>query len=292
MKIGISERFGDSATRDLSYAKDFAATMEGLGFNSLWMPEHVVFFSQYRSPYPYHPEGIPPFGPGIGIFDPIILTAALSQATSTLLFATSILILPQRPVLLTAKEIMTLDHVTGGRFLFGVGGGWAAEEYEALGTPWEKRGKRFDDYLRVLRRVWAEEIVAHDSDFVSFEHVMLNPKPVTPGGPPFVIGGDSKAAMRRAARYGQGWYGWWTDNDLEPHLAVLHTILEEEGRVGDPTFKIYLGTPARDQSAEEIRTRIDEARRLGVDQFVIALPIDVSNMEHDLRFWAGTLLGP
>ena len=286
MKIGLSGRFGDSPDRDIAYLKDFAVTAESLGFDSLWMPEHVVFFSSYESKYPYHPNGTPPFGSEMGIYDPLFLATVASQVTTTLRFATSVMVLPQRPALLTAKEVMTVDHITGGRFMFGVGAGWSAEEYRALGVPFEKRGQRFNEYIDAIRAAWTQDRASFQGEYVSFEDVVLLPKPVTPGGPPLLIGGDSKAAMRRAARQGDGWYGWWATYELEPHLETFRTILEEEGRASDPNFKLIMGRPVRDESPDLLPARLELAREQGVEEFVMAVPIEVATMEKDLRFWA------
>lgn len=286
MKIGLAAPFGNSAGRDIGFLKEFAQAIEARGFNSLWVPEHIVFFDadDYDSKYPYTKDGTPPWKDGMGIYDPLMLVAVAAQVTTRLQFSTSVLILPLRPALLTAKEVMTLDHITNGRFEFGVGGGWSAEEYAALGVPFEQRGKRFDEYIEAIRAAWTGEKANYDGELISFKNVVLGPKPVTPGGPAFLIGGDSDAAMKRAARLGDGWYGWWADYELEPHLAKLRGYLEQYGR-DEAGFRLKLGIPFKG-TPDQLGAKVEEARRLGVKEFVIAAPISSKRMAGDLELWA------
>lgn len=286
MKLGLLARFGGPDTHDIGYMKAFAQAVEDAGFASLLMPEHTVFFSEYQSKYPYHPEGKPPFDEKIALFDPMFVMVALAQSTTTLRFCTSVLVLPQRPVLLTAKEVMTVDHLTGGRFDFGVGGGWAREEYEALGTSFERRGKRFDEYIDAMRLVWSEDPASFEGEFVAFRNVVLLPRPLTPGGPPLLIGGDSDAAMRRAATRGNGWYGWPKDVALEPHLDKLKGFLDEAGRSDDATFQLRIGFPFREGTPDDLVRKMEQARQLGVTEMTAAIPVDRHNFEQEIRRWA------
>jgi probable F420-dependent oxidoreductase len=284
MQFGLVAPFGNSAGRDIGFVKEFSRAIEQRGFDSLWVPEHVVFFAadDYDSRYPYTKDGAPPWKDGMSIYDPLLLVAVASQVTTRLRFSTSVLILPLRPALLTAKEVMTLDHITNGRFEFGVGSGWSAEEYAALGVPFEKRGKRFDEYIEAIRAAWRQDKASYAGEVVSFRNVVLGPKPVTPGGPPFLIGGDSEAAMKRAARLGDGWYGWWVDYDLEPHLEKLRSFLRQYGRNEEADFRLKLGIPFKG-APEELSRRVEEARRLGVKEFVLSVPISSRRLTQDLE---------
>ena len=288
MKLGLAIAFGSKPSRDFGFVKEYSQAVEAKGFDSMWVPEHVVFFPPevYESKYPYDKDGNPPWkGSDFGIYDPLFVVAVASQVTTKLRFSTSVLILPQRPALLTAKEVMTLDHITNGRFDFGVGGGWSSEEYEALGVSFAKRGKRFDEYIEAIRAAWTQDRATYEGEFVSFKDVVLLPKPVTPGGPPFLIGGDSKAAMRRAARLGDGWYGWWADYELEPHLDKLREELAAVGRENDEKFQLKLGIPYKG-TPDELAATIDEAKRCGVKELVLTLPVRSSAMEQDLDLWS------
>lgn len=287
MEISIAGMFGNSPRRDVGFIRDFAAAAEGLSFRALYAPEHVVFFASYESDYPYTPDGSPAWGPDTGIYDPLFVFQAAAAATETLRFCTGVLILPQRPVLLTAKEVLSLDHLTNGRFELGVGSGWSWEEYAALGVPFAERGKRMDEYLEILRLVWTEDRASYDGRFISFDGLVLNPKPVTPGGPPVIVGGDSAPAMRRAARAGDGWYGWWVKPDLEAHLDGLRTILADHGRSADDAdFSVRLGLPVGAAGHDEVAERVEQARSLGVDELVLAPLVPTGDYEAALAAWA------
>lgn len=287
MKLGLAVAFGNSPQRDMGFLKAAMQRIEELGFNSAWFPEHVVFFASYdRSKYPYTEDGKTPWDkPDFGVYDPLLSIAVAAQVTKRLRFSTSVLILPQRPALLTAKEVMTLDHICEGRFDLGVGGGWSREEYEALGTPFERRGKRFDEYIKAIREIWNQDRAGFQGEFVNFENAVLLPKTYTPGGPPFIIGGDSEAAMRRAATLGDGWYGWWADYELAPHLEKLRAELRKAGRENDPKFQLKLGIPYYG-TPDDLHLKIEEARREGVQEFVMSLPFSQKSLDKDLETWA------
>lgn len=287
MDVSIAGMFGNSPRRDVAFIRDFAAAAESLGFRALYAPEHVVFFASYESDYPYTPDGSPAWGPDTGIYDPLFVFQAAASATETLRFCTGVLILPQRPILLTAKEVMSLDHLTNGRFELGVGSGWSHEEYAALGVPFAERGRRMDEYLEVLKLVWNEDRASFDGRFVSFEDLVLNPKPVTPGGPPIIVGGDSAPAMRRAARAGAGWYGWWASDGIEQHLDGLRTIVADHGRsVDDPDFSVRLGLPVGVTTPDEVAAKVEQARSLGVDELVLAPLVPTGGYQEALATWA------
>jgi len=283
MDISVAGLFGTSPRSDPGHVRAFAQAAEDLGFRALYMPEHVVFFPSYESSYPYTEDGAPTWGPDLGIYDPLILTAAMAQVTTRLRFVTGVMIVPQRPALLTAKELLTLDHVTGGRFELGVGSGWSWEEYEALGVPFERRGRRLDEYLEAMRTVWTEERATYSGEFIAFEDAVMNPKPITPGGPSILVGGDSPAAMRRAARLGDGWYGWWVGDGTERHLDGLRRIVADHGRdVDHPDFSLRLGRPLTTESPDDIAEIAEHARSLGVDELVLAPPIGTRDVEAHL----------
>lgn len=285
MDIGISVRAGDSGFTDIGFLTELAQALEAHGFASIWVPEHIVFFSEYRSKYPYHPDGKPPFGTDIGLFDSLLVFAALAQKTERLRFATSVMVLPERPALLTAKEVLTLDHLTRGRYELGAGAGWSEEEYEALGVPFARRGRRFDEYIQAIRAAWREDEASFEGEFIRFDKVVLRPRPYTPGGPPFLIGGDSEAAMRRAATLGDGWYSWWRGYEIEPHMETFRRVMAEAGRSFDG-FRLKIGTPHRDEPADQLAAKIETVRRQGATEMVLAVPIDPATMERDVAFWA------
>ncbi len=289
MKIGIASMFGNSPRRDIGFLKEYAVACEEVGFDALYAPEHVVFFARYESKYPYSPDGVPNWSPDTGQYDPLFVCAVAAMVTTRLRVATSVLILPERPALLTAKEVMTVDHISGGRFDLGVGIGWSDEEYAALGVPWERRGKRADDYIAAIRAAWRDDRASHSGEFVRFEDAVLRPAPLN-GTVPIIVGGDSPAAMRRAARIGDGWYGWWAGVELEPHIAAMRKVLAEAGRTQGPDWSLRLGLPVGgSEPPESVAAKATQARDQGVDEFVIAAPIRYREFDAQLRTWADAL---
>src|SRR5205823_1567015 len=119
-----------------------------------------------------------------------------------------VLLIGERNPLLTAREVATVDQFTGGRFMLGVGAGWSSEEYEALGVPWERRGARCDEYIEVMKLLWTQERASYKGEFCSFSDVAAFPKPARSPHPPVLVGGNTPPALRRAARFGDGWFGW------------------------------------------------------------------------------------
>lgn len=288
MEIGLNYAFGANAHQDVGYLKALVQGMEASGFASLWMPEHVVGFpaERYESAYPYSGDGSVPWQGDLSLHDPLFVTAAAAQMTTTLRFGSGIVILPQRPALLTAKELMTLDHLCGGRFEFGVGGGWSAEEYEVLGVPFAGRGRRFDEYIEAIRTAWRNNPATFSGEFISFEDVVLMPPPLTPGGPAMLIGGSSDAALKRAARLGDGWFGHWTPmHEPTAEIDRLQTALAAAGRAEDETFKVKASLVHTDDPAA-LGTRLELARTLGVQEVVLIVPVRTRSLESDLRLWA------
>ena len=178
-----------------------ARLAEELGFDSIWAGEHVVVPSPRVPPSPMEPED--------PILDPLVYLGFVAAATEQLLLATGIIILPQRNPLVLAKQAATLDVLSAGRLLLGIGAGYLEPEMTALGVPMADRGTRTDDHLAAMRALWTQPgPVDHHGPFVDFSGVDAHPRPVTPGGPRIVVGGHSPAAYRRAVTSGHGWYGF------------------------------------------------------------------------------------
>jgi probable F420-dependent oxidoreductase len=208
-----------------------AQLAEEHGFESLWTVEHTVVPAGYESEYPYSEDGKMPGGDAVSITDPLIWMTWVAAVTKRIRVATGILILPQRNPLTLAKELATLDRLSGGRVDLGVGVGWLEEEFEALGIPFEERGARTDEYIEALRALWNDDPASYKGRFVSFERCHSNPKPVQPDGIPITVGGHSKAAARRAGRLGDGFFpGRFKPGELEPLLGVMRESATEAGR--------------------------------------------------------------
>jgi probable F420-dependent oxidoreductase len=243
-------------------AVGLAQLAESLGFESLWTVEHVVVPVGYQSQYPYSDTGKMPGEDYVPIPDPLIWLSYVAGATSTIHLGTGILILPQRNPLILAKELATLDRLSRGRVELGVGVGWLREEFDALGVPWEGRGRRTDEYVDVLRRVWREPETAYDGEFASFAPLKSYPKPTQAGGVPIHVGGHTPVAARRAGRIGDGFMPGRGD------VATLTALLDE--------MRHAAADAGRDAGAIEVTAGggldLDTVKRyadLGVSRFVI-----------------------
>jgi len=180
---------------------------EGLGFESVWVPEHLVLPTRITSRYPYAPDGIPPFSPDTPHLDPLVLLTHVAAATVRIRLGTSVYLLPLRHPLVTARLALSLDVLSGGRLTLGVGVGWLAEEFQAAGIDFQTRAARTRECVRALRTLWTETEPEFHGRFFSFGPVRFEPKPVQKPHPPIVFGGETAAALRRAAALGDGWYG-------------------------------------------------------------------------------------
>jgi probable F420-dependent oxidoreductase len=208
-----------------------AAGAEERGIGTIWVGEHVVLFEQYDSSYPYAADGKIPAPPGSGLLEPMVTLTYLAARTSTVRLGTAMLLLPQRNPVYTAKEVSTLDWLSGGRVDLGIGVGWLKEEFDVLNVPWEQRGRRTDEYLQVLRTLWLDETSSFRGDVYDLPPCEMYPKPVQQPHPPVHIGGETPAALRRAARLGQGWHTFnRSPEQLAAGLAELDEHLEAAGR--------------------------------------------------------------
>jgi probable F420-dependent oxidoreductase len=188
------------------FLRTLGSAAEKRGFESIWVPEHVVLFDDYESQYPYSPDGRFPGGGDTGLLEPLTALTYLAAVTDRVLLGTAICLVPQRNPVYTAKQVADLDLLSGGRAALGVGIGWLREEFEALNVPFEQRGKRTDEYLQVMKALWTEETSYFRGDLYPLPECRMYPQPVRSPHPPLLIGGESDAALRRAARHGQGWF--------------------------------------------------------------------------------------
>jgi probable F420-dependent oxidoreductase len=211
-----------------------ARESEDRAISTLWVGEHVVLFEQYASSYPYAADGRMPAPSGSGLLEPMVTLSYLAARTTTVRLGTAMLLLPQRNPVYTAKEVSSLDWLSGGRVDLGVGVGWLKEEFEALGVPWARRGRRTDEYIEVLRTLWCDDTSSFKGETYTLPDCEMFPKPVQQPHPPIHIGGETDAALRRVARSGQGWHTFnRSPAELAQGLATLDVLLAEEGRRRD-----------------------------------------------------------
>ncbi len=230
MKFGLMAPYGRAPLEGGAYTKAFAQLAEEMGFESIWAVDHVVMCPDYASRYPYDPSGRSPFDPDVIQPDPLQWLGWAAAHTEHIKLGTGILILPQRNPLVLAKSVASLDALSGGRVLLGVGVGWVREESEALGYDFGTRGARCDEYIESMRALWREPVASYAGEHVSFSRVVSRPRP--PGGAvPIHIGGHSRAAARRAGRLGDGFYPLGVQGDaLRELLGVMAETARAHGR--------------------------------------------------------------
>ena len=208
----------------------FVQKAEALGYESVWTAEHVIIPKQYDSVYPYNPDGKLPFKPDAPIIDPLVALTFIAAATTTLRLGTGVNILPQMSPLYLAKWASSIDHLSQGRLMLGLGIGWLREEFAAIGVPFARRGKRANEYLEALKAVWTGEEVDFRGEFVNWQGFTMRPTPAQAGGVPLVIGGITAPAIRRTVTYGDGWYV--IGKDLDDYRAHMQALAEECARQG------------------------------------------------------------
>ncbi len=229
MNIGLSI-FG---LKPVSMPK-VAARAEELGFGSIWVAEHLVFPAEIPSTYPYSASGRPPINPDTPLLDPWVVLGYIAAATKKVKLGTGVYILPLRNPFVTARSVVTLDRLSEGRVILGVGVGWLKEEFQAVGENWENRLKRTRETVEIIRKLWTEETISYRGQYYSFDAVKFQPKPLQKPSIPIEFGGETKAALRRTAELGDGWIaaGRWQPDDLEKVVAEIQGYRREAGRTG------------------------------------------------------------
>jgi len=238
MEIGvIVENFGGfpDTGRSARACVDLAIHAERLGFDSVWVTDHIVLPREQRSKYPHNSRGEFPYSCEQDIHEPLVLMGAIAQATERVEIGVSVLVIPYRHPLTTAKMLATADQLSSGRIILGAGVGWLQDEFEALGLPEEhftRRGAVTMDYLRAMQAVWtAEEWASYTGPFVQYKEVGARPQPARHSGLPIWIGGKGERALRRAVELGEGYLAISSDaNSLKNEVARLRELAEEAGR--------------------------------------------------------------
>jgi probable F420-dependent oxidoreductase len=286
MKFGLA--FASSIAIDHASSMEICRRAEAAGFESLWGGEHVILPSTIESSYPYTEDGKIPAQPDTPIPDPLIWLAFAAAAAPTMRLGTCILIVPQRNPLILAKELATLDQVSGGKVELGLGVGWLQEEFDALGVPWERRGARNDEYIEAMRTLWSGPEVEFHGEFVDFPRVTCSPRPVQPTIP-ILVGGDSDVAIRRAARLADGYFPGEGDVDrLAGLIQRVRRAAEDAGRDPD-TIEInaMFSTQMTDPEAGVEKFIELGVGRIMVPAFFVAGPGGLDRMDE----FAGRAIG-
>lgn len=279
MQLGL-HALGIGAGARPEIVRAVAAEAERQGFARLWVGEHVVMVDAPASRYPYSPDGRIAVPADADWLDPMLALTYAAAVTTRIGLATGVLLLAEHNPVTTAKRAATLDVLSGGRFTLGVGVGWSAEEFAALGVPFAGRGRRTAEYVAAMRALWREDVSSFDGEFVRFEAIRVYPKPVG-RRVPVVLGGNSDAALARTGAYGDGWYGFNVPvADLGARLDVLAEHCRAHGRSPD---ELTVAVAPCDAVPEQV----PELARAGVGELVVvAGPPDDPG---DVPGWAAEL---
>jgi len=286
----FSLHFANNTFPDPAGAKRLALLAEAAGFDSIFTVEHVVWPTNYTSTYPYAASGRLPGGPSSRMPDPLIWMAYIAAVTTRLRLMTAVVILPQRNPLLLAKEVATLDYLSGGRIELGIGVGWLKEEFQALGVPFERRGKRANEYVAAMRALWAGDDVSFAGEFVNFSGMNCNPKPIA-GRVPIIIGGHSEAAAKRAGRLGDGFFpSIGSQVDVMPLLDLVRRTAEAAKR--DPgAVELITGCPgALPKSGTDPRAAVEERVARGVGRVALPISAFMPDLEDSLPRFGETVI--
>ena len=267
MKFGLA--FASSVGTGPDTALEICRRAEDLGFDSVWGGEHVVRPDHIVSPYPYTTDGEMPGEAETPIPDPLIWLAYVAAAAPTLRLGTCILIVPQRNPVVLAKELASLDVLSGGRLIFGVGAGYIPAEFAAIGAVFEERGERTNESIEVIRALWTLEKPRFAGRFHSFADIDARPRPLQKPHPPIVVGGMSPPAYRRAVRQGNGWYGFGLDVDAT--ARCLEGLREARKRVERPAALGELEISVTPAGPVD-RDTFARFEALGVNRLVIFAP--------------------
>jgi probable F420-dependent oxidoreductase len=262
MRVGLHALgIGTGAHRDVIRA--VATSAEAGGFATLWWGEHVVLVDQPRSRYPYSADGRIAVPADADWLDPVAGLSFTAAVTSRIKLATGVLLLPEHNPVLVAKQAATLDVLSAGRLVLGAGIGWSQEEFAALGIPFAGRGQRTAEYVAVMRTLWSEDVASFSGEYVRFDAIRVNPKPSGGRQIPVVLGGNSDAALRRVADFGDGWYGF---NLASGTVAErVGTLAENCRRRGRSLRELTVAVSLSDASPEMLPDLAD----IGVTELVI-----------------------
>jgi probable F420-dependent oxidoreductase len=280
MKIGCHlPMFGPVGTRE--NVLGFARRMESLGYDSLWASDHVVIPHRIESRYPYSPAGQFPLAPEVPFLEPLTTLALVAGVTERVLLGTSILVLPHRNPVLAAKMAATLDHLSGGRVVLGVGVGWMREEIELLGGNYDRRGAWSDEAIAVMRACWRDTRTVHRGEFFSFDDIGVFPKPAR-GDIPILIGGHTPRALRRVVELGDGWHAAFISPPaLKQDIDRLRTECARQKRPFEQiTISVRAGLSLRSAplgsdrkplqgSPDQVIADLTAFRDLGVDSILL-----------------------
>jgi probable F420-dependent oxidoreductase len=271
---------------DGAYAAGFGRLAERRGFESIWAVDHVVMCPDYASKYPYDASGRSPFHEDVVQPDPLQWLGHVGAVTEHIRLATGILILPLRNPVVLAKTLATLDRLTAGRLLLGIGVGWVEEESKAVGASFADRGPRTDEAIEAMRTLWREDRASYQGEHFAFHNVVSRPKPGRPDGIPIHVGGHSKAAARRAGRLGNGFYPLGVNG---AELASLRAVMTDAANAAGRDPNAIEITCVGDLHLETAQAYAD----LGVTRMLISPPTgDLEPLDEQLTAFQRDVIEP
>ncbi|TSD95138.1 LLM class F420-dependent oxidoreductase [Skermania sp. ID1734] len=261
MRLGL-HALGIGAGAMPEVVASVAGAAEHCGFATLWAGEHVVMVDQPTSRYPYAADGRIAVPADADWLDPWVCLSFAAAATTTIGIATGVLLLPEHNPVVTAKQAASLDRMSGGRLRLGIGVGWSRDEFAALDVPFERRAARTREYVAAIRALWNSDVTSFSGEFVTFSALRVYPKPSRPI--PVIVGGNSDAAMRRVASWGDGWYGFYLAevDAVAERIRLLRELCREAGRsLEDLSLTVALTDPRPEDVAQ--------LQNLGIDELVL-----------------------
>lgn len=270
MKVGAAMAFSQYTPAE--FIRDAVIMVEEKGIDSIWFPEHVLFFPDYDSTYPYSDTGRIPGDPE-GLLDPFTAMTFVASHTSRVRLGTGVCLVPQRQPVYTAKMVADVDFLSNGRVDFGVGIGWLKEEFDNLGMDFATRAQTCDEYIDAMQALWAPGVTEFSGPTVELTACHFNPKPVQTPHPPIFFGGESRPALRRVAQRGQGWYAYDVNpEELSQKLSLLDEALAVQNRTR-ADIQLYVGPNRNPVTPETVSAYAD----LGVEQLIV--PLGASTLE-------------
>lgn len=287
MKLGVLPRLHESVITDATWVRDFGALCEDVGVESVWSVEHLLVAEDYEPRYSYSANGRMPGAAGTVMPDPLEWLAYFAACTSTVRLGTSVVVIPLHAPLILAKRVATLDALSGGRVMFGVGVGWQVEEYQAVGVPYEERGPRADECIDALRALWADDPVSFTGPFTRVPPASVLPKPAQGDALPIIIGGSTGIAARRAGRRGDGFFPYViSPEDFADRIVTIRATAVDHGRDPDTIeLSVWQGSfkPGGAFDLDLAKQYAD----LGVTRFVVSAQEAGGSSFDDLRRFLG-----
>jgi len=261
MQVGAAMFFTDYSMG----AADLAQALEARGFESVWAPEHSHIPTSRRSPYQAGGELPKQY---YDVMDPFVTLSAAAAVTKTIKLGTGVCLITQRDPIQTAKLVASLDQVSGGRFLFGIGGGWNAEEMADHGTEFKTRFKLMRERVEAMKEIWTKDAAEYHGDLVDFGPMAAWPKPVQKPHPPIIVGGAFPHSARRALRYGDG----WIPNASRQHYADVTDFLPHFKQMASETGRDLAQVPVTIWGATEDYDRLRRYQDQGIVRVIVSLP--------------------